>query len=141
MADEVEGGFRKRASRAGTKVVARPESLKQQLFLPAVIKGLGVTMRHFFGNLASAQRAAHDAQIPFWNIVLAVQHGPSPRSNCISSIRAATASLDEIVVALAGPASTVREAPVTGKARRNGAERSVRPNCGWLRASRASMNA
>jgi hypothetical protein len=30
----------------------------------------------FFGNLASAQRVAKEVNIPFWNIVLAVQHGP-----------------------------------------------------------------
>jgi NADH-quinone oxidoreductase subunit I len=31
-------------------VVERPQSLAQQSFLPAVIEGLGVTMRHFFKN-------------------------------------------------------------------------------------------
>src|ERR671939_364656 len=39
----------------GVKVVARPGSLKQQVYLPAIAEGLGVTFRHFvknfFGNL------------------------------------------------------------------------------------------
>lgn len=30
----------------------------------------------FFGNLDDAQRVAKSANIPFWNIVLSVQHGP-----------------------------------------------------------------
>jgi hypothetical protein len=30
----------------------------------------------FLSNLAAAQRVARDANIPFWNIVLSVQHGP-----------------------------------------------------------------
>jgi NADH-quinone oxidoreductase subunit I len=33
------------------KTVPRPQSLAQSAFLPAVIKGLGVTMNHFFKNL------------------------------------------------------------------------------------------
>ena len=33
------------------KVVERPGSTEQQLYFPAVVKGLGVTMRHFFRNL------------------------------------------------------------------------------------------
>jgi NADH-quinone oxidoreductase subunit I len=33
------------------KVVARPSSAEQQVYVPAVIEGLGVTMRHFFQNL------------------------------------------------------------------------------------------
>jgi|SRR5579883_1438077 len=35
----------------GVKVVPRPGSASQQVYVPAVIKGLGVTMRHFFQNL------------------------------------------------------------------------------------------
>ena len=39
----------------GVKVVARPDSLAQQIYLPAIAEGLGVTFRHFvknfFGNL------------------------------------------------------------------------------------------
>lgn len=31
--------------------VARPGSFEQQMFVPALITGLGVTMRHFFANL------------------------------------------------------------------------------------------
>jgi NADH-quinone oxidoreductase subunit I len=43
--------FRKRASKATVKVMQRPQGAGQQTFLPAVAKGLGVTMRHFFGNI------------------------------------------------------------------------------------------
>ncbi len=49
----MESGFKKRTSRAGVKVVHRPETLKKSLLLPGVIQGLGVTMRHFFENVAS----------------------------------------------------------------------------------------
>ena len=39
----------------GVKVVARPGSLAQQVYLPAIAEGLGVTFRHFvknfFGNV------------------------------------------------------------------------------------------
>ncbi len=34
----------------GVKVVARPGSLKQQMYLPAIAEGLGVTFRHFMKN-------------------------------------------------------------------------------------------
>src|SRR4051812_5249318 len=34
----------------GVKVVARPGSFKQQLYLPAIAEGLGVTFRHFVKN-------------------------------------------------------------------------------------------
>lgn len=33
------------------KVVSRPASLEQDMYFSAVVKGLGVTMRHFFENL------------------------------------------------------------------------------------------
>jgi NADH-quinone oxidoreductase subunit I len=33
------------------KTVERPQSLSQDAFVPAVLKGLGVTMRHFFANV------------------------------------------------------------------------------------------
>lgn len=36
----------------GVKVVARPGSLKQQVYLPAIAEGLGVTLRHFLSNWA-----------------------------------------------------------------------------------------
>jgi NADH-quinone oxidoreductase subunit I len=45
--------FKKRVSKATTRVVTRPESLKQELLIPGIAKGLGVTMRHFFGNILS----------------------------------------------------------------------------------------
>jgi NADH-quinone oxidoreductase subunit I len=34
----------------GVKVVARPGSLKQQMYLPAIAEGMGVTFRHFMKN-------------------------------------------------------------------------------------------
>jgi NADH-quinone oxidoreductase subunit I len=34
----------------GVKVVARPGSLSQQMYLPAIAEGLGVTLRHFLSN-------------------------------------------------------------------------------------------
>ncbi|HXU81170.1 MAG TPA: 4Fe-4S dicluster domain-containing protein [Polyangia bacterium] len=34
----------------GVKVVARPGSLKQQVYLPAIAEGMGVTFRHFINN-------------------------------------------------------------------------------------------
>jgi NADH-quinone oxidoreductase subunit I len=34
----------------GVKVVARPGSLSQQIYLPAIAEGLGVTFRHFMKN-------------------------------------------------------------------------------------------
>ena len=44
----------------GVKVVARPGSLKQQVYLPAIAEGLGVTFRHFVknfvGNLTGMRR-------------------------------------------------------------------------------------
>jgi NADH-quinone oxidoreductase subunit I len=48
----VEGQIKKRTSRAGVKVVPRPETLAKSTWLPALAKGLGVTMRHFFTNIA-----------------------------------------------------------------------------------------
>ncbi len=49
----MEPTFKKRTSRATVKVVARPETLAKKLLLGGVIEGLGVTMRHFFANMAS----------------------------------------------------------------------------------------
>jgi len=47
----------------GVKVVSRPGSLSQQMYLPAIAEGLGVTFRHFvknfFGNVIG-QRAKTD---------------------------------------------------------------------------------
>ena len=42
----------KRTSKAVVKVVERPESLKKSLMLGGILEGLGVTMRHFFENVA-----------------------------------------------------------------------------------------
>jgi NADH-quinone oxidoreductase subunit I len=47
--------FRKRTSKAGVVKVERPETLAKQTWLPAIAKGLGVTMRHFFGNVGSSK--------------------------------------------------------------------------------------
>ncbi len=44
----------------GVKIVARPGSMAQQMYLPAIAEGLGVTLRHFMKNWffnASGQRA------------------------------------------------------------------------------------
>ena len=51
----METTFKKRSSRATVKVVSRPETLNKRLLLGGIIEGLGVTMRHFFGNMASKQ--------------------------------------------------------------------------------------
>jgi len=44
----------------GVKVVSRPGSLSQQMYLPAIAEGMGVTFRHFvknfFGNLVGLRR-------------------------------------------------------------------------------------
>jgi NADH-quinone oxidoreductase subunit I len=48
----METTFRKRTSRATVKVCERPETLNKELGLGGILKGLGVTMRHFFGNVA-----------------------------------------------------------------------------------------
>ena len=49
----------------GIKVVTRPGSLAQQMYLPAIAEGMGVTFRHFmknfFGNL-TGQRKRTDIQ-------------------------------------------------------------------------------
>jgi len=47
----------------GVKVVNRPGSLGQQMFLPAIAEGLGVTFRHFVNNFfknVTGQRAKSD---------------------------------------------------------------------------------
>ena len=38
--------------------VERPHGFGQQAFLPAIVKGLGVSMRHFFGNVANRAEVA-----------------------------------------------------------------------------------
>lgn len=35
----------------GVRVVGRPDSLEQRFYLPEIIKGLGVTAKHFFANV------------------------------------------------------------------------------------------
>jgi NADH-quinone oxidoreductase subunit I len=49
----------------GVKVVTRPGSVSQQMFLPAIAEGLGVTFRHFVKNFAlnvSGMRKKSDIQ-------------------------------------------------------------------------------
>jgi NADH-quinone oxidoreductase subunit I len=48
-ATEAGGGPRK--GKVGVKVVSRPDSLEQRVYLPEVLRGLGITMRHFFANV------------------------------------------------------------------------------------------
>ncbi len=51
-------GFKRRASKATVREVERPEVLGRRSFLPGVAKGLGVTMRHFFENIAARKEIA-----------------------------------------------------------------------------------
>ena len=43
----------KARGKIGVRVVGRPDSLEQRIYLPEVIRGLGVTAKHFFANLFS----------------------------------------------------------------------------------------
>jgi|SRR5688572_27207943 len=45
--------WKKRTSKADVIGVTRPHGFGQQVFLPAIVKGLGVAMRHFFDNVAT----------------------------------------------------------------------------------------
>ncbi len=54
----MESGFTKKTSRATVKVVPRPDTLNQRFLLGGVLKGLGVTMRHFFTNVTSGDDVA-----------------------------------------------------------------------------------
>ena len=42
-----------RKGKIGVRVVGRPDSLEQRMYLPEVVKGLGVTVKHFFANVLS----------------------------------------------------------------------------------------
>ena len=42
-----------KVGKVGVRVVGRPDSLEQRVYLPEVIRGLGVTAKHFFANLFS----------------------------------------------------------------------------------------
>ena len=44
--------------------VARPHSAEQQLFVPAIVAGLGITMRHFFRNLFGKNKQIVTVQYP-----------------------------------------------------------------------------
>jgi NADH-quinone oxidoreductase subunit I len=45
--------WKKRTSKADVIGVERPRGFGQQAFIPAMVKGLGVSMRHFFDNVAT----------------------------------------------------------------------------------------
>jgi len=47
--------FSKRTSKATVRVVERPRTLNEELMLGGIVKGLGVTMRHFFTNVATGK--------------------------------------------------------------------------------------
>ncbi len=53
----------------GVKIVSRPGSLSQQMFLPAIAEGLGVTFRHFaknfIGNLVGMRSKTDIATIQY----------------------------------------------------------------------------
>ena len=55
MSDAV---WKKRTSRAGVVVVERPATLANDLALPGILRGIGVTIRHFFGNVATRAETA-----------------------------------------------------------------------------------
>ncbi len=50
--------WKKRTSKADVISVERPRGFGQQAFLPAIWKGLGVSMRHFFDNVATRKEVA-----------------------------------------------------------------------------------
>jgi NADH-quinone oxidoreductase subunit I len=50
-----DGAMKKKTSKATVTVVERPESLNKDLVLGGILKGLSVTMRHFFQNVARAK--------------------------------------------------------------------------------------
>src|SRR5882724_5688331 len=53
----------------GVKVVSRPGSLGQQMYLPAIAEGLGVTFRHFvknfFGNITGNRKKTDIATLQY----------------------------------------------------------------------------
>ena len=53
-----------RIGKIGVVVVSRPHSSEQQLFVPAIVRGLGVTMRHFFQNLFGSGKRIVTVQYP-----------------------------------------------------------------------------
>ena len=50
---EASSSTGKARGKVGVRVVGRPDSLEQRVYLPEVIRGLGVTAKHFFANLFS----------------------------------------------------------------------------------------
>ena len=50
--------FKKRTSKANVIGVERVHGFGQQAFIPALIKGLGVSMQHFFDNVATRKEVA-----------------------------------------------------------------------------------
>ena len=57
-ADAPKSVFKKRSSRADVIAVRRAHGFGQQAFIPAIVKGLGVSMRHFFDNVATRKDVA-----------------------------------------------------------------------------------
>ncbi len=53
----MEPVFKKRVSKATILKLQRKNSFEQSMMLPAVVKGLGVTLRHFFNNVAGGERS------------------------------------------------------------------------------------
>ena len=53
----------------GVKVVNRPGSLAQQMYLPAIAEGMGVTFKHFvknfFGNLVGQRKRTDIATLQY----------------------------------------------------------------------------
>jgi NADH-quinone oxidoreductase subunit I len=45
-----------RKGKVSVKTVARPNSVEQAVYVPAIVSGLGVTMKHFFTNLFSKRK-------------------------------------------------------------------------------------
>lgn len=52
-----------RRGQVGVRIVGRPDSLEQRVYLPEVIKGLGITAKHFFANIF-AQKYTVTVQYP-----------------------------------------------------------------------------
>ena len=50
--------WKKRTSKAGVHVAQRAQGFGQQAFIPAMVQGLGVAMKHFFENVATRKEVA-----------------------------------------------------------------------------------
>lgn len=63
--DQAPAGSGPRRGQVTVKVVARPDSASQQVYVPAIIEGLGVTMRHFFRNLFSSREKSEIVTVQY----------------------------------------------------------------------------